>query len=291
MTILVTGASGHLGRHVVDSLLSRGVAASDIVAGVRTPSKAAPLADLGVQLATLDYLDADSVANALDGVDTVLLISGSDVGQRFAGHKNVIDAAEKAGVTKFVYTSAPKATTFDYALGAEHRATEQALAASTLPTVVLRNNWYTENYTQDVLGAAESGVIAAAVGDAKVASASRKDYADAAAVVLTEDGHVGRTYELAGDTSWTYAELAATASEILGREVTYTSLTAEQRQQALEGFGLPAEVAGFVTGIDTAIAGGVLADTDGTLSTLIGRPTTPLVEGLRTEVAAARVQA
>lgn len=291
MTILVTGASGHLGRHVVDSLLSRGVAASDIVAGVRTPSKAAPLADLGVQLATLDYLDADSVANALDGVDTVLLISGSDVGQRFAGHKNVIDAAEKAGVTKFVYTSAPKATTFDYALGAEHRATEQALAASTLPAVVLRNNWYTENYTQDVLGAAESGVIAAAVGDAKVASASRKDYADAAAVVLTEDGHVGRTYELAGDTSWTYAELAATASEILGREVTYTSLTAEQRQQALEGFGLPAEVAGFVTGIDTAIAGGVLADTDGTLSTLIGRPTTPLVEGLRTEVAAARVQA
>lgn len=291
MTILVTGASGHLGRHVVDSLLSRGVAASDIVAGVRTPSKAAPLADLGVQLATLDYLDADSVANALDGVDTVLLISGSDVGQRFAGHKNVIDAAEKAGVTKFVYTSAPKATTFDYALGAEHRATEQALAASTLPAVVLRNNWYTENYTQDVLGAAESGVIAAAVGDAKVASASRKDYADAAAVVLIEDGHVGRTYELAGDTSWTYAELAATASEILGREVTYTSLTAEQRQQALEGFGLPAEVAGFVTGIDTAIAGGVLADTDGTLSTLIGRPTTPLVEGLRTEVAAARVQA
>ncbi|GAA1465198.1 SDR family oxidoreductase [Microbacterium thalassium] len=289
MTILVTGASGHLGRHVVDSLLSRGVAASDIVAGVRTPSKAAPLADLGVQLATLDYLDAESVANALDGVDTVLLISGSDVGQRFAGHRNVIDAAEKAGVTKFVYTSAPKATTFDYALGAEHRATEEALAASTLPVIVLRNNWYTENYTQDVLGAAESGVIAAAVGDAKVASASRKDYADAAAVVLTEDGHIGRTYELAGDTSWTYAELAATASAIVGREVTYTALTPEQRQQALEGFGLPAEIAGFVTGIDTAIAGGVLEDTDGTLSALIGRPTTPLAEGLSADVEAARV--
>ncbi len=291
MTILVTGASGHLGRHVVDSLLSRGVAASDIVAGVRTPSKAAPLADLGVQLATLDYLDAESVANALDGVDTVLLISGSDVGQRFAGHRNVIDAAEKAGVTKFVYTSAPKATTFDYALGAEHRATEEVLAASTLPVIVLRNNWYTENYTQDVLGAAESGVIAAAVGDAKVASASRKDYADAAAVVLTEDGHIGRTYELAGDTSWTYAELAATASAIVGREVTYTALTPEQRQQALEGFGLPAEIAGFVTGIDTAIAGGVLEDTDGTLSALIGRPTTPLAEGLSADVEAARVSA
>ena len=270
MAILVTGASGNLGGHVVDALLERGIPASDIVAGVRTPAKAGPLTDLGVRVAPLDYTEPATIDAALDGITSVLLISGSEVGSRFAGHRNVIEAAQKAGVDKFVYTSAPKATSVDYALGAEHRATEEAIAAAGLPAVILRNNWYHENYTQDLLGAADSGVIAAA------------------AAVLVNDGHLGQVYELAGDVAWTYDELAATAGEVLGREVAYVTQTAEQKQAQLEQFGLPAEVAQFVVGIDLAIAEGVLADTDGTLARLIGRPTTPLVDGLRTALAQAQ---
>lgn len=288
MAILVTGASGHLGGHVVNALLERGVPASDIVAGVRTPDKAAPLVDLGVRVAPLNYAEPATIDAALEGVDRVLLISGSEVGTRLAGHLNVIEAAKKAGVEKFVYTSAPKVTSADYALGAEHRATEEAIAAAGLPAVILRNNWYHENYTQDVLGAAESGVIAAAAGEGRVASASRRDYAEAAAVALTEDGHVGRVYELAGDVAWTYDELAAAASEVLDRDVAYVSLSAADKQAQLEQFGLPTDVAQFVVGIDLAIADGVLADTDGTLARLIGRPTTPLIEGLRAAVAEAQ---
>lgn len=288
MAILVTGASGNLGGHVVDALLERGIPASDIVAGVRTPAKAGPLTDLGVRVAPLDYTEPATIDAALDGITSVLLISGSEVGSRFAGHRNVIEAAQKAGVEKFVYTSAPKATSVDYALGAEHRATEEAIAAAGLPAVTLRNNWYHENYTQDLLGAADSGVIAAAAGDGRVASASRRDYAEAAAAVLVNDGHLGQVYELAGDIAWTYDELAATAGEVLGRQVAYIAQTAEQKQAQLEQFGLPAEVAQFVVGIDLAIAEGVLADTDGTLARLIGRPTTPLVDGLRTAFAQAQ---
>lgn len=285
MAILVTGASGNLGGHVVAALLERGVAASDIVAGVRTPEKAGPLADLGVRVSPLNYAEPATIEASLRGVDRVLLISGSEVGSRFAGHRNVIDAARKAGVAKFVYTSAPKATSADYALAAEHRATEEAIAAAGLPAVIVRNNWYHENYTQDVLGAAASGVIAAAAGQGRVASASRRDYAEAAAAVLTEEGHLGQVYELAGDVAWTYDELAAAASEVLGRDVAYLAQTADQKQSQLEQFGLPADVAQFIVGIDLAIAEGVLADTDGTLARLIGRPTTPLVDGLRAAVA------
>lgn len=288
MSILVTGASGHLGRHVVDSLLARGVAPADIVAGVFTAEKGAPLRELGVTVVPLDVNDPATVTAALAGVSRVLLISGPDVANRVDGHRTVIEAAAAAGVELLVYTSVARATSFAWPLGESHRITEEIIAASGVPAVVLRNNWYHENQTQDVLGAAESGVIAAATGDARVASASRKDYAEAAAAVLTEDKHTGRIYELGGDTAWTYDELAATAGEILGREVRFVAQTLAERTATLEGFGLPAEVAAFVASIDEGIAGGVLAESDGTLSRLIGRPTTPLAETLRAEVAAAR---
>ncbi|MFK4759307.1 SDR family oxidoreductase [Microbacterium sp. ZW T5_45] len=278
MTILVTGASGHLGRLIVESLLERGASADQVVAGARDVAK---VADLGVRTARLDYTDPSSVAAALDGVDSVVLVSSSEVGQRFAQHKAVIDAAVAAGVTKFVYTSAPKATTSDLVLAPEHKATEEAITASGLPSVILRNNWYTENYVRDLAVAKETGVLAAGVGDGRVASASRKDFADAAAVVLLEDGHVGEVYELGGDVAWTYSDLAAAFTELAGREVVYTPLTAEQQLAALQEAGLDEGTAGFVVALDAGIRAGALADTDGTLARLIGRPTTPLLEGLR----------
>lgn len=281
MTILVTGATGQLGTLVIDSLLARGTEPASIIAGVRDVAKASDLAARGVRTAVVDYDRPDTVAAALEGVDSVLLVSGSEVGRRVAQHRAVIDAAKAAGVTKFVYTSAPKAPTSDLVLAPEHKATEELIAATDLPAVILRNNWYTENYAGDLAQARESGVISASVGSGRVASASRVDFADAAAVVLIEDGHIGQAYELGGDVAWTYDDLAAAVSEVIGRPVAFHSLTTEEHAAALEGTGLDAGTVGFVTALDTGIRTGALAESDGTLSRLIGRPTTPLVEGLR----------
>ncbi len=281
MTILVTGASGHLGRLVVDSLLARGVAPADIRAGARDTSKVADLAERGVQTVHLDYTDAASVASAVAGADRVLLISGSEVGQRVAQHQAVISAAAAAGVQQLVYTSAPRATTSSLVLAPEHKATEEAIAASGVPATILRNNWYTENYLGNVAQAAESGVVAASVGSGRVASASRRDFAEAAAVVLTTDGHVGQVYELGGDIAWTFDDLAAALAEVTGHEVVYTPLSTEEHAAALSATGLDAGTVGFVTALDANIRDGALADVTGDLSRLIGRPTTPLVEGLR----------
>ena len=268
MTLLVTGATGNLGRLVIAGLLERGTDPQSIIAGARDVAKAE---DLGVRVARLDYTDPSTVAAALEGVDSVLLISSSEVGRRVAQHRAVIDAAKAAGVTKFVYTSAPKATTSDLVLAPEHKATEELIAASGLPSVILRNNWYTENYAADVARAAETGVLASGAGDGRVASASRKDFADAAAVVLLEDGHIGQVYELGGDVAWGYTDLAAAIAEVTGRE----------QLAGLRAAGLDEGTAGFVVALDAGIAAGALADTDGTLARLIGRPTTPLVDGIR----------
>lgn len=281
MTILVTGATGHLGRLVIDSLLERGTTPSSIVAGVRDLTKASDIAARGVRTAVVDYDRADTIAAALEGVDSVLLISGSEVGRRTAQHQAVIDAAKAAGVGKLVYTSAPKAPTSDLVLAPEHKATEELIAASGIPAVILRNNWYTENYAGNIAQARETGVVAASVGDGRVASASRKDFADAAAVVLLEDGHLGQAYELGGDVAWTYDDLAAAIAEVVGSPVEYRSLTTEEHAAALESAGLDEGTIGFVTALDAGIRGGALAETDGTLARLIGRPTTPLVDGLR----------
>jgi len=285
MTILITGTSGHLGHLVVDALLARGAAADTIVAGARDVAKIADLAERGVRTARVDYDDAESLSAAFAGVDSVLLVSGSEPGRRLASHQNVIAAAAAAGVTKLVYTSAPKATTFDWALGAEHKATEEAIAASGIPAVIVRNNWYVENYLPDVQRAADSGVIAASVGDARLAPATRADLADGAAVVLLEDGHIGAVYEFAGDTRIGYDDIAAAAAEVLGRDVRYVRLTTEEHVAALEGAGLDAGTAGFVAGLDTGIRDGVLDVADDTLSRLIGRPTTPFADGLRSALA------
>lgn len=281
MAILVTGATGQLGRLVVDSLIDRGTDPATIVAGARDTAKAGALAARGIRVVPLDYDDPATVVAALDGIDSVLLISGSEVGKRVAQHRAVIDAAVEAGVAKLVYTSAPKATTSALVLAPEHKATEEAIAASGLPAVVLRNNWYTENYAAELARAAETGIVAASAGDGRVASASRADFAEAAAAVLLEDGHVGNVYELGGDVAWSYDDLAAAFAEVTGRPVEYRALSTAEHAAALEEAGLDAATAGFVTALDAGIRDGALAETDGTLSRLIGRPTTPLVEGLR----------
>jgi NAD(P)H dehydrogenase (quinone) len=281
MTTLITGGTGQLGRLVIDSLLARGAAPDSLVAGARDTSRAADLAARGIRVVEIDYDAPVTVRAALEGVDQVLLISGSEVGRRIDQHRAVIDAAKEAGVAKLVYTSAPLADTTDLVLAPEHKATEELIAASGVPAVILRNNWYTENYAGDLAQAAATGELLSSVDEGRVASASRRDYAEAAAVVLLDDGHLGKVYELAGDVSWDFDDLAAAIAEISGRPVRYRSLTSEEHHAALLAAGLDEGTAGFVTALDAGIRGGALAHTDGTLSRLIGRPTTPLVDGLR----------
>lgn len=280
MTIVVTGATGHLGRLIIDALLRDGTPSSDIVALGRSAQKLEALAPLGVRTAVADYTDRASLDAALAGADTVMLVSGSEVGQRFAQHAAVIDAAKAAGVGRIVYTSAPAATTSPLILAPEHKATEEYLAASGIPATILRNGWYTENYVGTAQQAIASGTLASSAGEGRVSSASRKDYADAAAAVLVDDAHAGQTYELSGDTAWSFAELASTVADISGKPVALVALTPEEHTAALIAAGLDEGTAGFVVALDGNIRDGLLGHTPGDLSRLIGRPTTPLRDGL-----------
>jgi NAD(P)H dehydrogenase (quinone) len=281
MTIVVTGASGHLGRLVVESLLEKGVAPADIRALGRSEQKLQQLAARGVQIATIDFDRPETLVPAFEGADALLLVSASEPGKRVEQHKNAIDAAVEAGVGRIVYTSAPHADDTALVLAPEHKATEELLTASGLPVTILRNNWYTENYVGQIDTAEQTSEIVASVGEGRVASATRKDYAEAAAVVLTAPGHEGAVYELSGDESWTFDELASAIGTILGREVVYRALSPEEHTGILLGAGLDEGTAGFVVALDGNIRDGALADAAGTLSELIGRPTTSLLEGLK----------
>ena len=280
MSIVVTGATGHLGRLIVTALLRNGVPATDIVAAGRKVEKLADFAEQGVRVAQIDYSEPETLAAAFAGADTLMLVSASDPGQRVPQHTAAIDAAKAAGISRIVYTSAPQADTTALILAPDHKATEELIAASGLDFTILRNGWYTENYASNVEQARATGTIVSSVGDGRVASASRADYADAAAVVLAAPGHEGKVYELSGDVAWNFDELAAAIAGIVGRDVEYSRLTPEEHAALLASFGLDEGTVGFVVALDGNIRDGLLAETSGDLARLIGRPTTPLAEGL-----------
>ena len=281
MSLVITAASGHLGRLVVQELLRRGVPADQVVAGARNPDAISDLAAQGVRTVRLDYDDPATVDAALAPGDSLVLISGSDLADRDRQHADVIAAAARAGAGHLVYTSGLHADSSPSPIAASHAVTEQAVAASGIPSTVLRMGWYTENYEHSIPAVQASGVLLSSVGEGRVASATRQDLAEAVAVVLTTDGHAGKTYELSGDTAWSYDDLAAALSDVLGRDVAHQSVTPEQHVQQLADAGLPPEMAQMVAGADAGIAAGAFAFTDGDLSRLLGRPTTPLVDGLR----------
>jgi NAD(P)H dehydrogenase (quinone) len=274
--IVVTGASGQLGRLVIDRLLQK-VPASEIVAAVRSPEKAADLAAKGVQVRQADYAQPATLEAAFAGAKKILLISSSEVGQRVAQHQAVIDAAQRAGVELLAYTSVLHADTSLLGLAEEHRQTEVALAASGVPGVVLRNGWYHENYTAGIAGDLAHGAHFGSAGDGRISSAARADYADAAVAVLTSrDDQVGRVYELAGDESYSLAEFAAQVSRQSGKPVVYTDLPEAGYKAALLQAGLPEFVAQLLANSDAAAAKGALFDDGRQLSKLLGRATTPL---------------
>lgn len=281
MTLAVTGATGHLGGLVVEHLLRRGTPAAQIVALVRRPDAAASLAAKGVAVRAFDYNQPDELAPALVGVDSLLLVSGNEFGKRAQQHQAVIDAAKAAGVGRLVYTSAPDADTSMNPVAPEHWATEQALAASGLAHVILRNNWYHENFLADLGTAAQTGEILTAAGGGRVASAARTELAEAAAIVLA-GSQVGQTLTLTGDVAWSFDELAQDFAATLGRPVTARHVNATEKSDVLAAAGLDAGIIGFVVGVDAAIAAGELAGVTGDLSALLGRPTAPILETLRT---------
>ncbi|MFF5760103.1 NAD(P)H-binding protein [Streptomyces longwoodensis] len=278
MGIVVTGATGHLGRHVVEQLLEK-VPAEQITAVVRDEAKAADLAARGVRLAVADYNRPETFDGVVSAGDKVLLISGNEFDKgRPQQHRVVIDAAKAAGAALLAYTSAPG--TLTAALADDHRATEETLLASGLPYVLLRNGWYHENYTENLAPVLEHHAVVAAAGEGRVSSAARADYAAAAVAVLTGEGHENATYELGGDTAWSFAEYAAELSARTGQEIVYNAVSTEVLTGILTGAGLPAPLAGVLAGVDASIEKGELVVPSGDLARLIGRPTTPLSEAI-----------
>lgn len=272
MKIGITGATGHLGRLVVAKMKER-AAADDLVALVRSPQKAA---DLGIEAREADYDKPETLQRALQGIDTLLLISGSEVGKRARQHQHIIDAAKQNGVQRIVYTSVLHADNTSVSLATEHRATEQALKDSGIPHTFLRNGWYTENYTGSIPGALAGGAVIGSAGEGKISAATREDYADAAVAVLTSEGHEGKVYELAGDEAFTLKEYAAELSRQTGRDIPYKNLPEAEYAAALAGFGIPEDMAKAIAGWDVSVSKGDLFDDSRQLSKLIGRPTTPL---------------
>lgn len=278
--IIVTGASGQLGRLVIEVLLKI-LPASEIVAAVRNPEKVADLAARGVQVRQADYDQPASLASAFKGANKLLLISASEVGRRVPQHRAVIDAAKAAGIGLLAYTSILHADTSPLPLAAEHKETESLIRASGLPAVILRNSWYTENYLAGIPAALQYGVLLGSAGAGKVASAARADYAEAAAAVLTQVNQAGRIYELAGDEAYTLDELAGEIAQQSGKAVAYQNLPESEFKAALLGAGLPDGLATLLAESDVGAAQGGLFDDSRQLSQLIGRPTTPLAELVR----------
>ncbi len=270
MKIAITGATGQLGSFVVAELKKR-VSVENIVALVRTQEKAAKL---GVEVRAFDYTKPEILIDALSGIDRLLLISGNEIGQRAIQHTNVINAAKEAGVKWIVYTSLLRADSSTLNLAGEHLETEAKLKESSIEYTILRNGWYTENYTASIEGALARGAFIGSASDGKISSAARADYAEAAAVVITDESHKGKVYELAGDESYTLTDLAKEISSQSGKDIPYSNLPEAEYAKILEGFGLPKAFAGAIASWDVSASKDDLLDDTHQLSKLIGRPTT-----------------
>jgi len=276
MSLLITGATGHLGRLVVEQLLAAGVPAGDIIATGRATDKIKDLADRGVQVRAVDFADPAAVRAAVADADRVLLVSAMEPGGRVALHRNVIDAAREAGTGLVAYTSIVNAGTTTIRLAADHQDTETLLRDSGVPYVLLRNGWYHENYTDRLPAFLAQGTIPGSAGEGRISAAARADYAAAAVRVLTSDGHAGQAYELGSDEPFTLAQLATEISAQSGKEVRYVDLPEEQYAKALAEHGVPGLMADMIAETDAAAARGALHTASGDLTALTGRPATTL---------------
>ncbi|GAA0346565.1 SDR family oxidoreductase [Streptomyces blastmyceticus] len=276
MSLVVTGATGNLGRLVTEGLLTAQVPAEQIVAVVRSKEKGAVFAECGIELRIADYAQPETLAGAFAAGDRVLLISGNDWGARVAQHQAVTDAAKAAGVALLAYTGVLGGPEADYRLADDHKVTEQAILASGLPYTFLRHGWYNENPTLNLTPIIERGTVVGSAGDGRIASASRADFAAAAVAVLTGQGHENKAYELNGDTAWSHAEYAAELSRQTGKTISYQNVPAEQHLAILTGAGVPEAKAEVLVDVGAAMSRGLFARRSDDLTRLVGRPTTPL---------------
>lgn len=270
MTLAITGATGQLGRLAIAALKARG---AQPVALVRDPARAS---DLRTETRAFDYKATATLAPALAGVKTLVLISSNDFDDRTGQHRNVIDAAVRAGVGRILYTSLLRADTSPMLLAADHKATEEAIRDAGLGFTFLRNGWYTENHTGSLAGAIAAGALIGAAGQGRFSAAARADYADAIAATATDDAHAGKVHELAGDAAYSYADLAAEVSRQTGKTIPYNDLPPDAYAGILQSFGLPAGFAHVLADSDVQAGKGALQDDSRTLSRLIGRPTTAM---------------
>jgi NAD(P)H dehydrogenase (quinone) len=281
--IVVTGATGHLGRLVIEQLLER-VPASEVAVAVRNVEKASDFAARGIDVRHADYDKPETLEPAFRGATKVLLISANEIGKRAAQHRNVVAAVQAAGARLLVYTSILNADRSGIGLAKEHLATEERIRASGIPFVLLRNGWYIENYTENLAPALQYGALAGSAGNGRVAAATRADFAAAAVEVLTGEGHEGKVYELAGDAPFTLTELADEVSRHAGKPIVYNDLPPAAYHDLLAGAGLPAPVADMLVDADLGLGRGELENHSGDLRRLINRPTTPLADAVRAAV-------
>lgn len=275
MTIAVTGATGHLGQLTLQALKTRAPQAN-VIALARDPAKIS-----GTPARAFDYTKPETHAAALAGVDTLVLISSNDFNDRAGQHRAVIASAKAAGVKRILYTSILKGDASPMLLAADHIATEAALKASGIPTTLLRNGWYTENYTGSLAASVEHGAVIGASGEGRIAAAARADYAEALAVTALDDSHAGKTYELAGDSAFAMADFAAEVAKAAGKPVAFVNMPQADYAKALQGFGLPEGFAMVLADTDDHVQRGALFDDSHTLSRLIGRPTTPIATTIK----------
>lgn len=285
MSTVITGASGHLGRLVVDQLLADGTPPAQIVATGRDIDKLADLAQTGVTVRRADFGDPSTLDDAFAGAEAMVLVSTTTVGERFGNARNAIDAAARAGVSRIVYTSIVNASTARMTLADEHRRTEDYLRDSGSAFVILRNGWYLENYTDQLPMITQYHALPGSARDGRVSAASRHDLAAAAVAALTQEGHLGATYELGG-TPFTLTELAATISDVLGTHIAYQDMPVADYTGMLTAAGLPPEMAAAVADADAGLARGELFTASEDLVKLIGRPATTAREAIHNAAAA-----
>ena len=281
-SILVTGSTGNLGRHVIDHLRDAGIDPGEIAGLARDPEKASDLADRGINVRIGDYTEPDTLNGAVEGIDRLLLISSNEAGERVGHHRNVIDAAERHDVGFIAYTSVLNADSSPMGIADEHVATEEMIRDSGMNYTILRNGWYTENYTEQLDQALEQGAFVGCADGGRISAATRSDYAEAAVTVLTEEGHTGEVYELGGDEAFTMAELAEEVARQSDTEVAYQDLSREEYVNALTEQGIPESQASVLVDMDRAIAEGALYTESDDLHQLIGHPTTPLANAVAT---------
>lgn len=276
-TLLVTGASGQLGRLVLDSLLASGKSPASIIATTRDTAKLADYAAKGVIVRLADFDDAASLDAAFAGADKVLIISTDALdqpGKRLAQHKAAVAAAKEAGAKHILYTSMPQPDDSLVTFAPDHLGTEEAIKATGIPYTILRDGWYAENLFMSLPHALETGSWYTSTGEGRIAHITRADTAAAIAGAVLKAGNESKTYTLTGTKSRTAEEIAAIVSAATGKPLKVVHVTDAQLAEGLKAAGLPEGFIPTIVSFDANTREGKIASVTSDAETLSGRKPT-----------------